>query len=569
MKSSYRDLLIYAALAIVIAIAVAFAVGRLTPSSYSLSVGMHSNSTGTIYPYQTSKFTIQVNNTGSASINNLVVGLYLNGTELRYYTVTVPSRRNVTMYYNYTYTTSGSFHLQAIADPGRLLNIVDRNSTQSSALVNVSAPELPNVYKSVPNSNVTGTQSFALSGTGIYSASAIAQAYNLSIVNNMFSTSKNIMVKVFDNLYGFVASVYGAYANYADGASAYVVWMQGTVDPGLVDYVVSTFRVPMSNVTIAGTRVTVARTNNQTSMCTSYSNGWTKLLVYYNNSKNTTCLSVMSEGGYLPTISNSLVNALNASRDIVHYQSAPMYLNSTKLGTSLWYSNLSLGVMNFSLNSYGLFIRYVQRLSNAVDVTANHTLTCYGIVYNKNDTHACSYIVAPSDRDKAQGFGLVNTTEVTSNYTITIYSLVNESELLAAHQNAASLINALRVNQSSAIWVQALKNTCLFYNSSNVLCGVNSFDYVNNTANLSVTNRLNSSIRIDNIACHIPEVKLSSTVNKTVESNSSMELEVPCYNIPVPVPVAATSYTLIVNYTYRNVTNVVVGTLNVTYAGFH
>ena len=123
--------MIYVVLAIVVAVAAAFAVERLAfPNNYSLSVVMKTNNTATMYPYQTSRLTVQVNNTGMAQVQGLVVGIYLNGTELKYYTVTLPSRRGVTLVYNYTYIASGTFAFQAVADPGRLLNIANRSSAQ-------------------------------------------------------------------------------------------------------------------------------------------------------------------------------------------------------------------------------------------------------------------------------------------------------------------------------------------------------------------------------------------------------------------------------------------------------
>lgn len=558
-----KNLLPYVALFVVVVIAAVIAAAEFTSNSYSLSVIMASNRTAIIFPYHTSLFTIKVSNNGGSAIKNLIVGLYLNGTELKHYTVTIPGHNNVTLSANYTYRTSGTFYFQAVADPGKLLNVANRNGTESGVLVNVTAPELPNVYKSIPNGNVVDTQSFVLSGTGMYSTSAIAQTYNLKLMNAVFGSSKNMTAKIFENIYGYIAYAFGASTDYANGTSAYSVWLQGTVTPDLVGLVTSTFRVPMSNATVNGTRIVVARTGNQTSMCTSYSNGWTKMLVYYNNSKNATCLSFMGRE-YQPTESNTLVDALNSSKEITRYQSGFMYANSTKLGSSLPYSNSAFGVINFFQNDYGLFAGYVQRSVNAVDITANRT--CYGITYDNGNTHMCSYITVPTDFSMAQGYGLVNTTEVTANYTVTLYSLVNESNLLAAHQNGAALINALRINGSSARWVQAQKNTCQF-NDPSLGCSINSFDYYNNTANLSVRNRLGSPINITGVGCHLPGVKYNALVNGTVKGNSATSLKFECYNM-VSALTSVENYEITMNYTRGGINSVAIGTLNVTTAGF-
>src|SRR5208283_4879163 len=212
---------------------------------------------------------------------------------------------------------------------------------QSSVLVNVNAPEIPNVYKSVPNSNVSKTQSFTMSGTGMYSTEALAQTYELTVADNMFGPSKSVMTKLFGNLYGFVADAYGAYVGYSNNTSAYTLWLQGTLDPRFVDYVLSTFRVPQSNVTVDGTTVGLTRIDNQTSLCTYYSNGWTKLLTYYNNSRSTTCLSMIGKS-YAPNESAVLVVSLNNSKELTHYQSGFLYTGSQSLGSSLFYSNQSV-----------------------------------------------------------------------------------------------------------------------------------------------------------------------------------------------------------------------------------
>jgi subtilase family serine protease len=204
--SNQKTLLLYITLATVVAAAAAVIVIHFAfLGVYSLNVTVNTNTTGRIYPYQTSRFAITVKNTGASQINDLILGFYMNGTELQHYTITVPSHESVTLRYNYTYTTGGPFDFQAVADPGSLLNIANRSNAQSGVLVKVSAPEIPNVYKSVPNSGISETQSFTMSGTGMYSTEALAQAYELKVVNNMFGSLKSVMTKLFGNLYGFVA----------------------------------------------------------------------------------------------------------------------------------------------------------------------------------------------------------------------------------------------------------------------------------------------------------------------------------------------------------------------------
>ena len=561
---SDRNLLVYVAVVAVVVVVAALALALSASSNYSLNVAVSNNRTGSTFPYQTSIFTIKVSNEGSGAIEGLVVGFYVNGTELKHYTVTIPGHSNVTLNDSYIYTTSGSLYFQAVADPGKLLNVVNRNSTKSSVLVNVGTAEAPiGIASSIPNGNVTDTQSFILSGQGMYSASAIALAYNFNLVDAIFGPTKNMTAKIFDNLYGYIAETFGTQMNYANGTAAYVVWLQGTVIPGQIEYVTSTFRVPMRNATINGTHVSFAQTGNRTSMCTFYSNGWTKMLVYYNDSKNATCLSFVGKR-YPMTESNSLAVSMNTSNVLTRYQTEFQYRNSTELGTSLRYSNSSFGAMNIFQNNYGLFASYVQKFGSAVNISANRT--CYGIVYSNNGMHICSYIMAPISSSAAEGYGLVNTTEVTSDYGAAMYSLVNMSTLLDAQRNAASLIDALNISGGSARWTQSPKSTCLF-NSTDIGCSINGFDYNNNTANLSMVNRLNYPISITSIGCHLPGVKYSMPVNETVGADSTASLIFPCYNM-VNVPLTVESYEITANYTKGSVNGIAVGILNVTTDGF-
>jgi hypothetical protein len=339
--------------------------------------------------------------------------------------------------------------------------------------------------------------------------------------------------------------------------------MEGTADPGIINYIVSTFRVYSTNATLNGTTISVARADNRTSLCTFYSNGWTKMIEYYNNSMNGTCLSLLQKA-YTPTESNTLVDALNSSKNLSRYQSEFLYRNSTKLGTSLLYSNSSIGVMDLFQNDYGLFASYVQK--NKIADLSN-SITCSGIVYNRGNTHVCSYLEAQANATNQTSYGLVNTTAITKDYEVGIYSLVNESNLMAAHQNGGMLISLLNVNESSIPVVQAIADRCMLNSSSGISCAVNRFDYLNNTANLSINNRLNSKIEIRNVACHNPGMSLGYPVNETIGANSSVSVIVPCYNI-VPVPEIVESYDLVVNYTAGSSSRSASGLLNITTAGF-
>ena len=565
MENRYKNLLPYVAIAVAVFIVVVVAGKLLVSTSYSLSTAITSADAGAIYPYQISNFNIIVTNTGSAPISGMVVGLYLDGSELQHYVVTVPGHKNATIRYNYTYRQDGNFTFMVVADPGRIMNIVDRGTAQNTLIVEVSAPELPNVYKTVPNLNVTETQSFSASGTGMYSLSAVEQAYYLKIIDNVFGPSKNIMIKVVDNLYGYVAKSYGADVEYENGTAAYVLWIEGTATPSFVDYIVSSFRVPQSSAIVGGKNVIISQTGNNTSMCTFYSNGWTKIVAYNNNSLAGNCLTILNRT-YEPYQSTIIVNALNNSKELSHYQSGFLYVNSSTLGSSLISSDKGIGVLNMFQNQYGFFISEVVK----TEIPNNSaTMKCYGIIYSNNGMNVCSSVVVPTDRGAAKGFGLVNSTAITKDYIINMYSLVNDTQFIAAHSNAASLINALVINQSTIAWTTVYNNTCAFDVGAGLSCAVDSFDFATEVLNMSITNHRSMPITINSAICQIPSYNLSDSIGISIGSNSTTAISVQCHGVPALLHSQTSSYTLVMNYSYNNASASVAGLLNVSSAGFN
>jgi hypothetical protein len=556
-KISRSSLLFYGALAVVVMLAVAWVASRMYRTSYNVSVAMSTN-TVVAYPYQTSYFTVNITNRGTSRISDLNVGFYLNGTAIHYNTVDLPAGARVSVPENYTYLTSGNYIFSAVADPARVLNIEDRNGTQSSVAVEINQPESPDIYTSLPNSNITYTQSFTLTAQGIVAAAATTGKYNISIFTNMFSPAQSVLTKLFENLYVFIEGVNGAYVKYAGNTTAYSVWIQGTVQPALIDYVLSSFHLNQLNTSINGTRVSYAVVNNQTSICYMYSKGWTRLLAYFNDSKEGSCLGIVGKT-YAPEESNAIVTQIKANKNMTSYQEGFFYTNSTAIGSALIYNN-SLAMVGFSENKYGFFTSFIQNTTAFKGAKP----VCTGLIYTNNATSICSAYVASTG--SSVSFGMVNTTELTPSYRLSLYSLVNQSELIAAHQNGASLINALRVSNSIK-WQSAFKSTCALSNAS-IGCNVTSFDYTNNTARLSISNRLASALRINTLSCFAPGLRQNETISTKIASNRAANVSVTCISIPVGgIASEYTNYALAMNYTYMNITRSLAGFLNVTNQG--
>ena len=112
-----KEILVYVLIAAIIVVVVLFALGSsILGSSYNVNVALYPVGQSAIYPYQTSQFAINVTNNGS-KISNLLLGFYINGISISTNTLSIPAHQSVILYRNYTYTASGNYSFQAVADP--------------------------------------------------------------------------------------------------------------------------------------------------------------------------------------------------------------------------------------------------------------------------------------------------------------------------------------------------------------------------------------------------------------------------------------------------------------------
>jgi CARDB len=562
----YKEILIYVILAIVIIAAVVFVLNSsmiFKSSTYNIKVSILGDNGSTVYPYQTSHFVVNVTNAGGAQVNGLLVGIYLNGIEQNESTVDLPAGKSITITKNYTYQYPGPFTFEAVADPGDLLPLANRSAAQSSITTNVAFPQVPNVYISIPNTNIIDTQSFTLNGGGAISASAVAQRYNISIVNKLFGPGETVSAKIYQDVYPYTANVYGAYAAYTNNTIAYSAWMSGTLDPQFISSVISSFGIKILQVNTPKQDFEYAKISNTTSMCLFYNGGWTKLVDYYNASVTPqTCANIVVST-YVPSETNTIVNLHNNNTMLSHLQSKFFYTNSTIGGSALEFTANNVTLTNIFENGFGVFISSVKHVLVPLNITGAKNSTCYGLIYSNNGVNMCSYAIPTRTYNYSLQYGLINSSYITSNYIINMYSLVNGSELVAAHENAGDLFSALNVSGKSINWQLSFKNSCVFENSS-IGCKFVSFDYKNNTAFFNITNKLSRSIKINQLNCELNPGFPNVTINKTIAANGTLAIGQYCNVVPETNVAAQSIYELILNYTYNNVTKIAIGNLNVT-----
>lgn len=556
----YKGIIVYALIAVIIVAAVLFVLSSSTlRGSYNVNVALYTTGQTAIYPYQTSHFVINVTNNGTTNINNMLLGFYLNGIAITTNTVSIPPHQSIILYRTYTYKSSGNYNFQAVADSGHLLDIKDRPQATGSFESEITQPQTADVYSSIPNGNITSTQEFTLSGLGAYSSVAVAKRYNITLFNQLFGPSQGVMLEVFQNLAAGVAYAKGAYVQYANNSTAYVVWLQGTVNTSNVNALLSSF---VGSSTAQYNGITYTRISNTLSICDWYESGWTKLISYYNNSNKETCMGFApmrfnsSEGAFF---NNSLISKTN----LTGYQSEFYYTNSTALGGILSYSNNSMSETRLFNNTVGLFATGVSELPNSINGIATGPNICYGLIYSNGSTHVCSVVVPTKNKSITLPFELVKSTEILPNYLVSVYSLVNSTLTTIAHDNAANLINVLTKNSISATWTTGFQNGCLIENLS-MSCKFLSFNYNSTTAYMNITNMFASAIKINKISCEYAPGFPNTTINQTIQANKTASLEFACHNLPIPSTAPITQYDLNITYVVNGSTRSAQGLLNVT-----
>lgn len=560
MAIEYKTIVVYCVIAVAIAAGVAYLLSTQLNHSYSIRVALETNASPAMYPFQTAGFRASVNNTGSSTASRFPLLIYLNGNPTGSYNVTLPPGKGAPLFWNYTFPYNGTYAFQVIADPGHVLQITNRSAAQASVTVNVSPPQSPRAYSSIPNNGIASTQAFTLLRNGSAALSNIALGYNLSLVNNMLGPARSIVLRTLSDLSGTINLGEGAIAYYPGNTIAYTIWLQGTLSPKPVGVIINSFSIPQSGINANGSAATFARVSNTVSTCFYYSQGWTKIVSYYNGTANATCEGIVSTA-YNDTESSFLLASSNSVSRLKNLSSTFYYTNSTYLGSALTYIGGSPGAASLFSNQYGTFLSRISRNAQSVNLTTNQT--CNGIVYPSANVFICSSFLSPI-ANSHETTGLINETEVTANYTASIYSFVNQSNLAIANQNGLALILALNLSNRSIGWNTPFKNTCTL-NSPALSCNVVSFSHTNQTTRLGVGNSFSSAIRLTRITCAYPGARFNQTLNQSIVPGHTANVTTICHNIPyIPVTTVTTSYSLTLNYTILGVPKSATGYVNIS-----
>jgi hypothetical protein len=553
----------YLVIAIVIVAVVAFVVSRATSKSYSVFVSIAAELPSNSYPFQTLSFKVLVNNTGHSGISSMPVVLYLNGNPIDTYKVTIPAGQSAGINESYIYPSNGTYQFEAVADPGQLLDIVDRQHAESTLTVNVSAEQVPRPFSSIPNNGFGSATGFSFFGNGTSVSYLLADQYGIGMFNYTMGPANSILSAVLGDLAGTINIAEGALVPYNAGGTGYSIWLQGTLTPKLVSDIVSSFSLNAKPIEANGSDATIAAINSTTSLCTFYSGGWTKIVVYQNTTGGTSCAGVVTKL-YNGTAQADASAAYNSSTALRKYNSEFFYRNSSYLGGIISYNRKQLETSNLFQNQYGYFVSYIARNAEPVNISSFNE-SCPGIIYSNGTADICSsYVQARSAA--TNGYDMINETEVTSNYTVSLFSLVAAGNVIIANQNGVNLIKALNVSESPARWSSKYRNSCLIYNAS-LKCSFVSFNYSADTAVLNITNALAGRVIINSVSCYAPGERHNESVNYTVPEGSSADVGLLCYTIPTAPVGITSSYSISIGYFYNGSERSTSGVLNITNIG--
>ncbi len=557
MKFSRTNTAVYALIAVVVIAAVYLVASSLMNPAYSLTVGMTAYIPSTVYPFNTTVFKVNVTNTGSSEIKNMPLGFYVNNNETHFYNVTVPIHESATVNITYSFGNPGNYTFKAVADPGLINKISDRQHAAASVPnVHVTVPESPNFYTAMPNGTTVSNNFYAFSQRGLEDSIVLASSFGLGGVTGMFTNSMYV-----GELASIINDVEGATVTYNNGTSINSMWMQGSVSPFWVNYSLHAYKIAANSIKF-GNSTLYYYGSNGIATCAFYQKGWTRLLEYNgigNESAQQACSTVNAT--YKNTFNTSLVAALNASH-VYNYTSTLIYKNSTGLGelASAGPDN-SISLANFYQNNAGTFISVVTK-HKTLDIN-NLNLSCTGVVYSSNSLNACSSIILPASNSVASSYDMLNTTEIMPNYTFTLYSVVNNTYLLSAHYSAIALFNASNTVGPSAAWSSAFKNTCST-GSNSIGCSVSSFNFTTNTASISLKNDRSLPITINSVKCAMYINGTAESVNETIAPHTSGNITTTCTTIPVSLVSAFDVYNLTTMYTYNGTAGELHGNMSIT-----
>ncbi len=535
---------IYAWIAIIVVIAaVALFFRYFYQPTISIALSISPTSRVHLYPYQKAAFEINVFNNGSSAIENMSLGVLINGNLSTLYKVTLPAGKQSTIAYNYSPTAAGNYSIQVVADPGKLYNIADRSQATTNASVGVIAADNATPSELLPKGNMTSFRHATLTNGAYLLGTYMYDQFNVSEFTLTGNGQIDSFLKPVLNITAnYIKNISAAEASYSiNNSRVYSVWIKGYLSPNIFSAATFGSSLSTTNVSTAAGTVIFIKMLNDTTFCGWYAGGWIKVLA---EQYGVACYSIINA-------TSSNVNAVQPAGLGNRFRSGITIANATALG-------------NYSLTSqkgdYLASLSLIKNSSFVYDTISNtsgeHSNLCFGLIGSAYNTSYCSvYIFSKSNA--LSGIALIRTTAYVGAYNLTAFSLINVSHAVVQAQAAEGILHAINVSGTSLSFITGIVNTCAFNDS--FTCG--NITYNNGTVTFSIKNNMSNTATLNSVECYTAIGVFNTTLGVALAGGSSRGITTPCYNLTTPLSGALLNLhlNLKLNYTVSNSTRSLVG----------
>jgi hypothetical protein len=510
---------------------------------YQPAIGIELSIVGTVnqplYPYQRITLLINASNNGGNAINNMSVGIIINGNLTALYKVALPVGKQTTISYNYSPVAPGTYTISAVADPGRFYNLVDRSKATANESFVVSEADNASPSGFLPLHNISKITNENLTKGGYLVSVYIWNQYGISRFSLTGNKALDRFLNPLLNLTSYyISNIIVANAKYPENVSAYSLWIKGYLSPNIFSVAASAAGLKWSNITAGIGRVTLVKIADNMTFCSWYSKGWMKTLSYQGN---ITCADLLNETG-LPhqPLSGGIAR---------QFYEKTLIPNASPLGEFSGVENNATYAARLSLFNNASFI-YAS--------VANNTLkgdTCYGLVSSINNSHYCSSILYSGN------FSLIRTTAYVDTYNLTVMSLVNTSVVSEQVPIAIHIIKGFNISGNYLQFQSGITNTCSFSNGF----GCDNLTYnLNGTASFRIMNEMNESVNLKGVSCYNFGNPHPTPLNTILSKGNTTKITTGCYGVTGKLSGLQVAIDLhlklLLNYSIANMTHLVNGT---------
>lgn len=506
-----------------------------SPNQLSMKVNITKEgaSNSVIYPEQEIFFNVSVANTGQTQISKLGVDMLVNGNITNVYDVSVPPGKEGYALINYTVPASGDYNVTVVADPGRLYDIPDRQTTTASVSLYVSAIEAPDAYLSLPEGNATEVGTANLATLGFVWYEYLSQNYNISRFNVTGMPGLAAFGTALDYVGSYTENISVAHATYANGSVAYSIWLNpGTyrdiLPDGIIGIAAEGLNLSVQNYTVGGNNVQLVRLLYNESLCSWNSEGWIKTVTA--NSADG-CLGMVNDSAaqFAPA-------AISGAKDIPPLISGFIIANDT--------------VRTGNVISEGYSAIFNQSIDDA-SLTRNLTMndSCAGEINTADNANYCSSFVFPVNGSESSPY-LIRTRAMLGYYNLTVLWRTNNSAIVGLIPKAITVADGYNATGTSLAFHNGIPPQCSI---SGFECG--NATYENGTLSLKLVSLDPvDSVKLDSIGCVFLGATVPTELNTTVSPLGEDNITTKCYNegqVATGLPTALT-FTLRLNYTVSN-----------------